>query len=54
METLAYLILAALVYGFIADRSARVVEREMRARRAYSASHLRLVDDVEVRPDHRS
>ena len=51
MEMLFYLILGAVLYGFVADRADRAVEREMHARRRRSAADLRLVEDFDVRPD---
>ena len=43
MEMLLYLALAAVLYGIIADRADRAVERVMRRRRV--GSHLRPVGD---------
>jgi hypothetical protein len=44
MQMLLYLPLAAVLYGILAERSDRAVEREMRKRRGDSPD-LRLVDD---------
>ena len=49
MQMFAYLILAAIVYAVLADRTDRAVEREMKKRRA-EASNLALVEDFDVRP----
>jgi hypothetical protein len=45
-----YLILAAVIYGVLADRTDRAIEREMRKRQPHS-SDLRLVEEFSVRPD---
>src|SRR5262245_47240088 len=50
MHMLVYLILAAIVYGVLADRTDRAVDREMQKRRADSTD-LGLVEDFDVRPD---
>ena len=50
MQMFFYLILAAVVYGILADRTDRALEREMRARRP-DGSDLRLVEDFDARPD---
>ena len=44
MHMLLYLPLAAVLYGILAERTDRVVEREMRRRRG-DGPDLRLVDD---------
>jgi hypothetical protein len=44
MQMLLYLPLAAVLYGILADRTDRAVEREMRKRRG-DGPDLRLVDD---------
>ena len=44
MQMLLYLPLAAVLYGILAERSDRAVEREMRRRRG-DGPELRLVDD---------
>ena len=44
MQMLLYLPLAAVIYGFLAERTDRAVEREMRRRRG-DGPDLRLVDD---------
>lgn len=50
MEMLLYLILAAVLYGILADRTDQAVEREMRKRREWSAG-LHLVEDLDEAPD---
>ena len=50
MLTPLYLVLAAVIYGFLADRTDRALEREMRARRS-DTGDLRLVEDFDARPD---
>jgi hypothetical protein len=53
MEMLVYLLLAAVLYGILADRIDRAVEREIHKRRA-PAADLHLVEDVDAGPDlHR-
>jgi hypothetical protein len=52
METLLYLLLGAVLYGILADRTDRAVERDMKKRRARSAD-LHLVEDLDVGPDLR-
>ena len=53
METLFYLVLAAVLYGILADRTDRAVDREMRKRREQPGD-LQLVEDdvagLDVRP----
>ena len=44
------LILAAVLYGFLADRTDRAVEREIRKREP-DGHKLRLVEDFDARPD---
>ena len=51
METLFYLILGAVLYGIVADRTDRAVEREMDARRRRSTAGLHLVEEFDARPD---
>jgi hypothetical protein len=50
MHMLVYLILAAVVYGVLAEHTDRAVEREMRRRQPDSAN-LRLLEDFDPRPD---
>ena len=50
MEMFVYLILAALIYALLADRTDRALDREMKKRRP-EASNLELVEDFDVRPD---
>ena len=50
MQMLVYLILAVVIYGVLADRTDRAIEREMRKRQPDS-SHLRLVEEFNARPD---
>lgn len=52
MHMLVYLILAVVIYGVLADRTDRAVEREMRKRQP--PGDLRLVEDFDVRPDLNS
>jgi hypothetical protein len=49
METLLYILLAAVLYGIVAERSDRAVERTMRARQAPAGPQL--VEEFDVRPD---
>jgi len=51
MEMLFYLILGAVLYGFLADHTDRAIEREMRKRR--SDRELRLVEEFDARPTLR-
>ena len=44
MQMLLYLPLAAVIYGFLAERTDRAVEREMRKRRG-DGPDLHLVED---------
>jgi hypothetical protein len=46
------LVLAAVLYGFLADRTDRAVEREIRKRQPDRHS-LHLVEDFDARPDLR-
>ena len=50
MQMLVYLILAVVIYGVLADRTDRAIEREMRKRQPDS-SDLRLVEEFNARPD---
>lgn len=50
MLMLVYLILAAVIYGVLADRTDRAIEREMRKRQPDNGD-LRLVEEFSVRPD---
>jgi hypothetical protein len=47
---LFYVILAAVIYAVLADRTDRAADREMNERRP-EASNLGLVEDFDVRPD---
>ena len=44
MEMLAYIALAVVLYGLVADRADRAIEREMRRT---GTPDLRLVEDVD-------
>ena len=46
MEMLAYIALAVVLYGLLADRTDRAIEREMRNRRT-GTPDLRLVEDLD-------
>ena len=48
MEMLAYIALAAVLYGFLAERIDRAMERETRSRRK-DPPDLRLVGDTKPR-----
>ena len=48
MEMLAYIVLAAVLYGLVADRIDRAIERETRKRRK-DPPDLRLVGDTKPR-----
>jgi hypothetical protein len=48
METLFYIVLAAVLYGIVAERSDRAVEREMRSRQKSVGPQI--VEDFDVRP----
>jgi hypothetical protein len=50
METLLYIVLAAVLYGIVAERSDRAVEREMRSRQKPAGPQL--LEDFDVRPVH--
>jgi len=50
MQMFVYLVLAAVIYLLLADRTDRATEREM-AKRWPSDSRLGLVEDFDVRPD---
>ena len=50
MAMFAYIVLAVVLYGLLADRTDRALEREMRKRRAESRD-LDLVEDFDARPD---
>jgi len=50
MHVFLYLILAAIIYGLLADRIDRAADRELRKRRADSSS-VGLVEDFDVKPD---
>jgi hypothetical protein len=52
MHLFIYLILAAVIYGLLADQTDRAIEREMRKRRP-DTSNLDLVEDFDARPDLR-
>jgi hypothetical protein len=49
MQMFLYLILAAVVYAVLADRTDEAVDREMKKRRA-EPSNLALVEDFDVQP----
>jgi hypothetical protein len=49
METLLYVVLAAILAGILIDASDRQLERTMRSRREPRAD-LRIVDDFDVKP----
>ena len=40
METLIYIVFAAVLYGILADRTERAIEREMRKRKNEPDLHL--------------
>jgi hypothetical protein len=50
MHMFVYLVLAAVIYLMLADRTDRAIEREMMKRRP-TDSRLGLVEDFDVRPD---
>ena len=50
MHMFVYVVLAAVIYALLADRTDRAIEREMMKRRP-SDSRLGLVEDFDVRPD---
>ena len=50
MHMFIYLVLAAIIYLLLADRTDRAIEREMMKRRP-GDSPLGLVEDFDVRPD---
>jgi hypothetical protein len=49
MQMFVYVVLAAIIYAVLADRTDKAVDREMKKRRA-EASTLALVEDFDVRP----
>jgi hypothetical protein len=49
MQLFVYIVLAAIIYAVLADRTDKAVDREMKKRRA-EASSLTLVEDFDVRP----
>ena len=49
MQMFVYVILAAVIYAVLADRTDKAVDREMKKRRG-EASSLTLVEDFDVRP----
>lgn len=49
MQMFVYVVLAAIIYAVLADRTDKAVDREMKKRRA-EASTLGLVEDFDVRP----
>ena len=50
MHTFIYLVLAAIIYLLLADRTDRAADRELKNRQP-DASNLGLVEDFDVRPD---
>ena len=50
MQMFVYVVLAAVIYLLLADRTDRAIEREMMKRRP-GDSRLGLVEDFDVRPD---
>ena len=50
MEMFLYILLAAVLYGLLAEYTDRAIEREMRQRRR-GASEVDLVEDFDARPD---
>jgi len=50
MQMFVYLVLAALIYALLADRTDRAVERQMDERRP-DEHDPRLVEDFDIRPD---
>ena len=49
MHMFLYVLLAAVIYAVLAERTDEAVDREMKKRRA-DASNLALVEDFDVRP----
>ena len=49
MQMFVYVVLAAIIYAVLADRTDKAVDREMKKRRV-EASTLALVEDFDVRP----
>jgi len=49
MQMFASVVLAAIIYAVLADRTDEAVNREMKKRRA-DATNLALVEDFDVRP----
>ena len=49
MQMFVYVVLAAIIYAVLADRTDKAVDREMKRRRA-EATKLALVEDFDVRP----
>lgn len=49
MQMFAYIVLAAVIYAVLADRTDEAVDREMKKRRA-ETTNLALVEDFDVRP----
>lgn len=49
MQMFVYVVLAAIIYAVLADRTDKAVDREMKKRRA-EATKLALVEDFDVRP----
>lgn len=52
MQMFVYVVLAAIIYAVLADRTDKAVDREMKKRRA-EATKLALVEDFDVRPQLR-
>jgi hypothetical protein len=50
MLTLLYILLAVVLYGILADRTDRAIERDMQQRRPDERGP-RLVEDFDARPD---
>ena len=50
MPSFVYLILAAIIYGLLADRLDRAADHELRKRRVASSS-LGLVEEFDAKPD---
>ena len=50
MEMFIYVVLAAVIYAILADRTDKAIEREMEERRS-EGNGLDLVEDFDARPD---
>lgn len=49
MQMFAYIVLAAIIYAVLADRTDKAVDHEMKKRRG-EATNLALLEDFDVRP----